>query len=130
MVGYANMKEGYIIVMQVGPNGMPTTIASEFNGGLHVKGMTSNGGTSQYGLQNTNLATGIFEDVWTVNPPPRPGFAPRLEGPTRSEGHTGGWAFDAGGEVKATYTNSFWQYSGCVKDVQDTNVQTLPGGSI
>lgn len=70
VVDYANMKEGYIIVMQVGPNGMPTTIASEFNGGLHVKGMTSNGGTAQYGLQNTNLATGIFEDVWTVNPPP------------------------------------------------------------
>ena len=100
----SGMKEGYILTMQVRPNSQ-ASLASEWNGGLHVRGLTSNGATAQYGLGNKQTA--VFEDVWYVNPPPRPGFAPRVEGPTISQGHIGSFNFDAGGEAPATYTNCF-----------------------
>ncbi len=119
----SGIKDNYILTMQSGPNSQ-ATLASENSNGLHVRGMTSNGAFAQYGLGSRKTA--IFEDVWYVNPPPRPGFAPRVNGPTLSWGHIGQFNFDAGGEAPATYTNSFWQYTGSKSDVRDMNQADLP----
>jgi len=70
--------------MQTGGS-MGNTIGSENNRNLHINGFTSNGGLSQYGLGSKGTAT--FEDIYYVNAPPRPGFAPRVEGPKMSQGH-------------------------------------------
>ena len=119
----ANIKVGFHVTMIAGPDER-TTIASEFNGGLHVNGMTSNGGLAQYGLNNKVTAT--FENVWFVNPPARPGFAPRVEGPTLSMGHIGLFDFNADGQPNIVYQDSWWQTTGCAKDVQNMANQTLP----
>ena len=63
------------------------SIVTEDNGGLLVKGLTSNGATTQNGLNGKESA--VFEDVYFVNPPPRPGYAPRVNGLTLSWGHIG-----------------------------------------
>ena len=118
----ANLKVGYHITTIAGPNS-PTTIASEFNGNLHVNGMTSNGGLAQYGL--TGKVTATFENVWNVNPPARPGFAPRVQGPTLSQAHIGLFDFDAGGDAPVIYKNCFWQTTGAKGDVQDMTDQNL-----
>ncbi|KAI9717755.1 MAG: hypothetical protein M1812_004484 [Candelaria pacifica] len=119
----ANLKEGYVLYIQAGPNSL-TTIASENSGGFHVKGMTSNGATAQYGLGSKSTA--IYEEVYFVNPPPRPGFAPRVNGPTLSWGHINLPNFDAGGEASAIYKNSKWQYTGNKNDLLDSNTVELP----
>ena len=118
----ANMKVGYHITTIAGPNA-PTTLASEFNGGLHVNGMTSNGGLAQYGL--TGKTTATFENVWNVNPPARPGFAPRVQGPTLSQAHIGLFDFNADGQPPIVYENCWWQTTGAVKDLQDMSDQNL-----
>lgn len=105
---------------------MGNTIGSENNGGLHINGFTTNGGLSQYGLGSK--ATATFENVWYVNAPPRPGFAPRVEGPTMSEGHIAGFDFDAGGQPKINYLDSWWMTTGCDKDLQTAADQTLHDG--
>ena len=119
----ANIKVGYNIAMIAGPNER-TTLASEWNGNLLVDGMTSNGGFAQYGLADKVTAT--LENVWFVNPPARPGFAPRLEGPALSNGNIEGFDFNAGGQPPIIYKNCFWQYTGSMKDLQDSSNQTLP----
>ncbi len=62
-----------------------------------------------------------------MNPPSRPGFAPRVNGPTLSWGHIGGFNFDAGAEAPAVYRSSFWQFTGSRGDVRDMNLSELPG---
>ena len=103
--------------------GMGNTIASEFNGNLHINGFTSNGGLSQYGLGSKGTAT--FENVWYVNPPPRPGFAPRVEGPTISQGRVESFDFDTAGQPPINYVDSWWMTTGCDKDLQSAADQTL-----
>ncbi|KAI9780939.1 MAG: hypothetical protein M1835_004381 [Candelina submexicana] len=120
---HSNLKEGYVLYIQSGLNSL-TTIASENNGNFHVKGMTSNGATAQYGLNNKQTAT--YEDVYYVNPPARPGYAPRVNGPTLSWGHINLPNFDAGGEAPAIYKNSKWQYTGNTNDLLDSNTVELP----
>ena len=118
----AGLDVGYHVTTIAGPNSL-TTIASEFNGNLLVNGMTSNGGLAQYGL--TGKVTATFENVWNVNPPARPGFAPRVQGPTLSQGHIGLFDFDAGGDAPIIYKSCFWQTTACEKDLQDMNDQNL-----
>lgn len=118
----AGIKEGYHITTIAGPN-MRTTIASEFNGGLRVNGMTSNGGLAQYGL--TGKVTATFENVWNVNPPARPGFAAPVQGPTLSQGHIGLFDFDAEGDAPIVYKNCWWQTTGSRGDLQDMSDQDL-----
>lgn len=119
----AGLQVGYHITTIAGPNS-PTTIVSEFNGGLHVNGMTSNGGLAQYGLNDKVTAT--FENVWNVNPPVRPNFAPRVQGPTLSQAHIGLFDFDAGGDAAINYRDCYWQTTGSEKDMQDMVNQTVP----
>jgi len=91
---------------------------------LHVKGLTSNGALMQIGLNGKKTA--VFEDVWYVNPPPRPGYAPKVQGLVLSWGNLVGYNYDEPGETKATLQNSYWQTTGCTKDIQDANNGTLP----
>jgi len=111
--------------MQTGGS-MGNTIGSENNGNLHINGFTSNGGLSQYGLGSKGTAT--FENVYYVNAPPRPGFAPRVEGPTMSQGHIEWFDFDTPGQPKINYVNSLWMTTGCDKDLQSAGDQDLHDG--
>ena len=103
------------------------TLSTEGNGGLHVKGLTSTGGVMQIGLNGADGGKStVFEDVWYVNPPPRPGFAPKVQGPVLSWGNLEGFNYDQPGEKKSVFVASYWQTTGCVNDVQDGNNATLP----
>ena len=105
---------------------MGNTIGSENNGNLHINGFTSNGGLSQYGLGSKGTAT--FENVWYVNAPARPGVAPRVEGPTMSEGHIQWFDYDTPGQPEINYVDSWWMTTGCEKDLQTAADQTLHDG--
>ena len=85
--------------------------------------MTSNGRLAQYGLDGKVTAT--CENVWDVNPPARPSFAPALQGPTLSQGRIASFDFDAGGEPDVIYKSCFWQTTGYEKDLQDMSDQNL-----
>ena len=86
--------------------------------------MTSNGGLAQYGLNGKVTAT--FENVWNVNPPTRPNFAPRVQGPTLNRAHIGLFDFDASGDAAVNYRDCYWQTTGSEKDMQDMVNQTVP----
>ena len=111
--------------MQTGLD-MGNTIGSEYNSNLHINGFTSNGGLSQYGLNDKGTAT--FENVWYVNPPPRPGFAPRVEGPTLSWGHIQWFDYNTPGQPQINYKNSWWMTTGNQNDLQDAADQDLHDG--
>lgn len=100
----AGLQKGYVVTIQSGPN-QRMSIITEDNGGFHIKGLTSNGAFTQIGLNGK--ATAVVENVWYVNPPPRPGFAPRVNGPTLSWGHIGDFDDNMAGEAVAQYPNSF-----------------------
>lgn len=117
------IEKGYVITMEVVINFF-CAIATENNGALHVKGMTSNGAVSSYGLRGK--VPPIFEDVYYVNPPPRPGYAPRVNGPALSWGNIGGFVYNAGGEALAQLPGSYWQTSGSVSDLQAASNGTVP----
>ena len=120
----SSLQVGYVVFMQVGPNSL-TTISSENNDNLHVKGITTNGALGQIGLNGKRSAT--FADYFYVNPPPRPGFAERVNGPTLSWGHIGeAFAYDTPGQADVVYVDSWWQYTGCERDLQPGGNQTLP----
>lgn len=120
----ALLEAGYVVYMQVGPNSL-TTISSENNANLHVKGMTTNGAMGQIGLNDKQTAT--FEDYYYVNPPPRPGYTARVNGPTLSWGHIGdAFAYDTPGQAAVNYLDSWWQYTGCERDLQAGGNETLP----
>ncbi|KAL6715824.1 hypothetical protein ACLMJK_006785 [Lecanora helva] len=119
----AGIKEGYVLTMLVVINSF-TTISTENNGKFHVKGFTSNGYVASIGL-NGKVAP-VFENVYYVNPPPRPGFAPRVEGPAVSWGNIGGPVYNPPGQPLAQMPGSFWQTTGCEKDLQDASNATVP----
>lgn len=118
------LQRNYVIYTQVGPNSL-TTISSENNANLHVKGMTTNGGLGQIGLNGK--PTAVFEDYYYVNPPARPGYAAPVNGPTLSWGHIGdAFAYDTPGQAAVVYVNCWWQYTGCERDLQAGGNETLP----
>ncbi len=117
------IKKGYVITMQVVTNSF-TTISTENNGNFHVKGFTSNGYVASIGL-GSKVAP-VFEDVYYVNPPPRPGFAPRVEGPALSWGNIGGPVYNPPGQTLAQLPGSVWQTTGCEKDLQSASNATVP----
>ena len=120
----SGLKMGYVVYTQVGANSL-TAVSSENNANLHVKGLTTNGALGQIGLSGKKTAT--FQDYFYVNPPPRPGFAPRVNGPTLSWGHIGdAFANDTPGQAEVVYVNSWWQYTGCELDLQQGGNETLP----
>ena len=119
----SGIKEGYVLTMLVIINSL-TTISTENNGGFKVKGFTSNGYLGSIGL-NGKVAP-IFEDVYYVNPPPRPGYAPRVEGPAVGWGNIGGPIYNAPGQALAEMPGSVWQTTGCEKDLQSASNGTAP----
>lgn len=122
LLGGSYLQKGYVVSMQVGPNAL-TTLSTEDEGGLHVKGLTSNGALMQIGLNGKKTA--VFEDIWYVNPPPRPGYAPKVQGPVLSWGNLVGYVYDEPSEAKAILQDSYWQTTGCMRDIQDANNDTL-----
>ncbi len=117
------IKKGYVITMEVVINSY-TTISTENNGNFHVKGFTSNGYVASIGL-GSKVAP-VFEDVYYVNPPPRPGYAPRVEGPALSWGNIGGPVYNPPGQTLAQLPGSVWQTTGCEKDLQSASNATVP----
>ncbi|KAL2041302.1 hypothetical protein N7G274_005684 [Stereocaulon virgatum] len=120
----AGIKKGYVLTMENGLNSY-IAVSSEDNSGTHVKGLTTNGNMMSIGLNSGQVAP-VFENVYLVNPPPRPGFAPRVEGPALSWGNIGGFIYDTPGQVLSKLPGSFWQYSGCEKDLQVAGNNTVP----
>jgi len=53
----------------------------------------------QIGLNGKKTA--VFEDVWYVNPPSRPGYALKMQGPVLSWGNLVDYNYDEPGEAKA-----------------------------
>ena len=126
ILGGSGLEKGYIVSMQVGPNSA-VTLSTEDNGGLHVKGLTSNGYMMQIGLNGADGGkSAVFEDVWYVNPPSRPGFAPKVQGPVLNWGNLEGFNYDQPGQAKSVFVNSWWQTTGCEKDIQTGNNATMP----
>ena len=119
----SGIQEGYVLTMLVIINSL-TTISTENNGGFKVKGFTSNGYLGSIGL-NGKVAP-IFEDVYYVNPPPRPGFAPRVQGPAVGWGNIGGPIYNGPGQALAELPGSVWQTTGCEKDLQSAGNGTAP----
>lgn len=111
----SNIEEGYVITMILIVNSL-TAISTENNGNFHVKGFTSNGYVGSIGLSGKVPPT--YEDVYYVNPPPRPGYAPRITGPAVSWGNIGGFIYNAPGQEEAKLPGSYWQTTGCEKDLQ------------
>ncbi|MCJ1452596.1 hypothetical protein MMC28_002939 [Mycoblastus sanguinarius] len=124
------IQPGYVLTMQVGAGAAVvggnslTAISTEDNGSLHVKGFTSNGYVASIGL-NTKVPP-IFEDVYYVNPPPRPGYAPRVNGPALSWGNIGGFLYEPAGQAQAQVPGSYWQVTGCEMDLQAASNMTIP----
>ena len=122
----ASLEKGYVVSLQVGPNSA-ITLSTEDNGGLHVKGLTSNGYMMQIGLNGADGGkSAVFEDVWYVNPPPRPGFAPKVQRPVLSWGNLEGFNYDQPGQANSVFVHSWWQTTGCVGDIQTGNNATMP----
>ena len=120
----SSLQVGLVVFTQVGPNSL-TTISSENNANLLVTGVTTNGALGQIGLNGKRSAT--FADYFYVNPPPRPGFADRVNGPTLSWGHIGdAFAYDTPGQADLVFLDSWWQYTGCERDLQPGGNETLP----
>jgi hypothetical protein len=65
-----------------------------------------------------------YYDLLIANPAPRPGYAPRVNGPTTSWNHQGDFNFCA--DCEQNYHNCFWQYTGSPHDLQDMANETLP----
>ena len=105
-------------------NGIFRTLAWERIGNLHVNNLTSNDGIASYAV--TNKIVPVFGDVWNVNPPPRVDIAPSVNRPTWSGGHIGNCNFDAAGQAKIIWRNSWWQTTGCSKDVKHMRDPILP----
>ena len=119
----SNIQKGYVITTQLGLNSL-TTISSENNGNFLVKGFTSNGYVASIGLNGK--VPPVYEDVYYVNPPPRPGYAPRVNGPGLGYGNLGGFCYDAPGQEKASLPGSYWQSTGCSKDLLSASNTTVP----
>ncbi len=119
----AGIEEGYVLVMVVVENSS-TTISTEDNGNFHVKGFTSNGYVASIGLNGKKAP--VFEDVYYVNPPPRPGYAPRVQGPAVSWSSVGGPVYNPPGQPLAEMPGSVWQATGCEKDLQSASNGTVP----
>lgn len=125
VAGRAGLKKGYVLSMQVGPN-TPWAISSENNNGLVVRGLTTNGALISIGNQNQPSKKIVtFEDVYMVNPPNRPGFAPRVNGPALSWGNIGGMVYDAPGQPLSEKPGSFWQTTAAPKDLQAASNTTF-----
>lgn len=121
----AGLKQGYVLSMQVGPS-TPWAISSENNNGLHVRGLTTNAALISIGNQNQpNKKIVTFEDVYMVNPPNRPGYAPRVNGPALSWGNIGGMVYDAPGQPLSDKPGSFWQTTAAPKDLQAASNTTF-----
>lgn len=118
----SGIKEGHVITMEVVQNSF-TTISTENNGNFLVKGFTSNGYVASIGL-NGKVAP-VFENVYYVNPPPRPGYAPRVEGPALSWGNIGGPVYNPPGQTLAQVPGSVWQTTGCDKDLLSASDATV-----
>lgn len=124
IMGGSQITEGVVLVMQVGPNSM-ITVSTEDNGGLVVKGLTSNGYFMSIGLNGLVPPKG--SNIYYVNPPPRPGFAPRVMGPALSWGNIGGFVYDGPDQAKAEFTDSYWQYLAGPKNLQAPGAGKPPG---
>ena len=120
----AAIKKGYVLTMENVINSY-IAVSTEDNSGTHVKGLTSNGNMMSIGLHSDQVAP-TFENVYYVNPPPRPGYATRVEGPALSWGNIGGFVYNTPGQVPAKMPGSFWQYTGCVEDLQVGSNNTAP----
>ena len=122
----SKIKEGIVVTMQVGPNSM-IAVSNEDNGGLKVHGMTTNGNFMSIGL-NSGLVPPQTDHFYQVNPPPRPGFAPRVMGPALSWGNIGGFVYNAPGQARAVFTDSYWQYLAGSQDLQVGGDDSKPPG--
>lgn len=121
----AGLKKGYVLSMQVGPN-TPWAVSSENNNALTVRGMTTNGAFGSIGNSNQPSKKIVsFEDIYMVNPPNRPGYAPRVNGPALSWSNIGGMVYDAPDEPLSGKTGSFWQTTAAPKDLQAASNTTF-----
>ena len=120
------LQHNFVVYTQVGPNSR-TAISSENNDNLFISGITTNGAFGQIGLNDKKTAT--VKGYYYVNPPAREGFARRVNGPTLSWGHIGeAFAYDTPGQEEVRYVDSWWQYTGCERDLQPGGNETLPVG--
>ena len=109
----SNINVGHVLSVLTG-NEMATTLVNEENHGLVVRGLTCNGGFTYIGRDSAGPPKYI--DVLVANPPLPPGLGPRANGPTMSHGHIDNFEL-CEFQPCDTYENSFWMYTGNVKDL-------------
>ena len=97
--------------------GILPVIGTENNSNFTVKGMTTKGEFAQYGLLGSATPATLI-DCWIVQQPPRPGFAPPLQGPAGVVGDYSGINFSQAGHPNFVFENSWWQTSANPQDLQ------------
>ena len=117
----SGIKVGLVVTMIAGPDGTPDVMRNEDNGSLTVKGLTTNAGIMSIGV-NAGQTPPHYVDVYYVEPPRRPGFAPRLVGPGLSFGNKGPTYYNAPGAPEATFSNCWYQASSNPKDLIATSL--------
>ncbi|KAI9849206.1 MAG: hypothetical protein M1838_000226 [Thelocarpon superellum] len=103
-------------------------IGTENNSNFTVKGMTTNGDFAQYGLVGSATPATLI-DCWIVQQPPRPGFAPPLQGPAGTLGDYSGINFNQGGHPNFVFQNSWWQTSANPHDLQPMSQSKYKDGT-
>ena len=120
------VKKGIVLTMEIGLNSM-IAISTEDNGGLNVKGFTTNGNFMSIGLDGKVAPK--FNAAYMVNPPPRPGFAPRVMGPAISWANVDyGFIYNPPGQPIAQFTDSYFEYTGNPKNLWDGADTNKPPG--
>ncbi|KAI9842871.1 MAG: hypothetical protein M1838_002961 [Thelocarpon superellum] len=120
---FPDFQANFALSVPIGPTTMPT-IGAEHVNNLVVKGMTTNGNFWQYGLQES-FNTGVLDNCWIVQPPPRPdhgivgAHGPIWFGDTIS--HANFYA-----ERPWASKNSWFQASSSPYQLQDMNNGTAP----
>ena len=90
-----------------------------------VDGMTTNGGFTFIG--HNTAAPPVYNALYIVNMPTKPGFAPTVNPPTMSNGHAGDFNLCEFPPHCETYPNSNWQYTGNPRDgIEMTGTPELP----
>lgn len=114
----ASLNTHFIMSIPLGWPFQHVAVGSDLNPDFTVKGMTTNDAFYNTGLDPT-MKSATYIDCWTVSPPPRPGFAPEVQGPVWGRPLLGYANWHEDGEQDPTYQNSWWQTTGSVYDVQD-----------
>ena len=120
-------KQDIVLFMSILVN-LNIAVSNEHNPDLVVKGLTTNSVLFSIG-NGDDITVPVYGGVYQVNPPPRPGFAPRALGPLISWSNVNkGQVYNTPGQPLCPVPGSMFQFSGSNKDLAPT-YSIAPGWS-